>query len=1015
MPSEVEQVVPANENKSDRKLRTRSCSPYTAMDMEYKEEELENMASEKDGIAWLYEVLQEVQLEQFFIKIRDELQISRMSHFDYVEPADLEVIGMGKPAARRLLDAVKKRRANLWRKNLLNKILPASGKSEKSTLKTPTSPTSSVPVTSGGLTCLINEKDISLANKLGDGSFGVVMKGEWTTPAGHSMHVAVKVLKQDAVSQPGAFEDFIKEVNAMHSLDHPNLIRLYGVVLSSPMMMITELAPLGSLRDRLRKECHHTPLSQLVEYAVQIANGMAYLESKRFIHRDLAARNVLLATSQKVKIGDFGLMRALPSQEDCYIMTEHKKVPFPCKSLNIFHGQFEYIKPYPSLYNYYIAHLAKQNSLHGILQKIDQEGERLAPPDVCPPDIYQLMLQCWAHKPSDRPTFLALKDFLCEAHPQVLKAVQRFEEADKLIVEIGDILEVIDGKSDHYWWKGQNQRSFKIGLFPRCVTDLQRRIKGDDISKPLRNSFIHTGHGDVGGKSWGNPAYIDEMYLQNPMDPPDILGLPDEVQNVPKLADRNKRLSIEVTPRKSSCKQFAYNKFENDSSDDIILHRRKSSKDSRSYKTKQSGSNSKDVSEGILIDFSDEISVKTSPLLNHVSLTQNTGSLLDLSSNGLTVSNNVFRSSSSSFDSFTSECSSPNPSQNFTGDRYYNVPPISSQVSNDRYYSVVPPSEAESHMHNSEHFYSNVTETSCISTPFNGGLLKQNAAKMKSCPMLNTQVVSVDINGMDSTPQIYSNNSSDFLKRREEAFDWLNTQIPELTNHPDPNTSSNRSQLIAELEKKLGRIEMAANSSAAGSARDKAAKHIILDQNHFDKEIDYSRVNSPTPQAGCIGCFPCDINKSGSVNEMPPLPSVPPNTAQVKPFLVNPPPSNKRSLRNQRNQSLTSRPTVSPVVSVHLSKTRGTVSFVNRVTSPDHSLLERIQQQVSGVTIEECYNAFHRNNGDVHSTIRDLQINQLTKLGIASRQLCEKVLQTSNWNLETAASALLDELSGTAR
>jgi serine/threonine protein kinase len=35
----------------------------------------------------------------------------------------------------------------------------------------------------------------------------------------------VKVLKQDALSQPGVFEDFVKEVQAMHQLDHPNLIR----------------------------------------------------------------------------------------------------------------------------------------------------------------------------------------------------------------------------------------------------------------------------------------------------------------------------------------------------------------------------------------------------------------------------------------------------------------------------------------------------------------------------------------------------------------------------------------------------------------------------------------------------------------------------------------------------------------------------------------------------------------------------------------------------------------------
>ena len=49
-----------------------------------------------------------------------------------------------------------------------------------------------------------------------------------------------------------------------------------------------------------------------------------------------------------------------------------------------------------------------------ILQKLDQEGERLSKPEHSPTDIYQLMLQCWAHNPLDRPNFEALKDFLCE-------------------------------------------------------------------------------------------------------------------------------------------------------------------------------------------------------------------------------------------------------------------------------------------------------------------------------------------------------------------------------------------------------------------------------------------------------------------------------------------------------------------------------------------------------------------------------------------------------------------------
>ena len=64
---------------------------------------------------------------------------------------------MGRPAARRLIDAVKKKRSSAWRRNLVSKLLPGGtlpGTKPKHTLSASTDPTSA------GLTCLIQEKVI---------------------------------------------------------------------------------------------------------------------------------------------------------------------------------------------------------------------------------------------------------------------------------------------------------------------------------------------------------------------------------------------------------------------------------------------------------------------------------------------------------------------------------------------------------------------------------------------------------------------------------------------------------------------------------------------------------------------------------------------------------------------------------------------------------------------------------------------------------------------------------------
>nr|XP_008122528.2 PREDICTED: activated CDC42 kinase 1-like [Anolis carolinensis] len=425
----------------------------------------------------------------------------------------------------------------------------------------------------------LTKKDISVAEfprqqlrlkeKLGEGQFGEVhlceadglleFLGRSSSDASsRPVLVAVKMLRANVTKT--ARNDFLKEIKIMSRLKDPNIIRLLGVcVRDDPLCMITEYMENGDLHQFLLQRQSRSTFTlsnnipcvsclHLLLMATQIASGMKYLASLNFVHRDLATRNCLVGNNYTIKIADFGMSRNLYSG-DYYRIQGRAVLPIRWMAWeSILLGKFTTASDAwafgVTLWEMFTYGQEPWVGLNGsqILHKIDKEGERLARPEDCPQDIYNVMLQCWAHKPEDRPTFVALRDFLLEAQPTDMRALQDFEEPDKLLIQMNDIITVIEGRAENYWWRGQNKRTLKVGQFPRNTVTSVAGLSAHDISQPLKNSFIHTGHGDTNPQQcWGFPDKIDELYLGNPMDPPDVLGVDLNAARPTQLPGRTRK------------------------------------------------------------------------------------------------------------------------------------------------------------------------------------------------------------------------------------------------------------------------------------------------------------------------------------------------------------------------------------------------------------------------------------------------------------------------------------------
>jgi serine/threonine protein kinase len=164
-----------------------------------------------------------------------------------------------------------------------------------------------------------------LRSKIGEGGMGEVYRAR---DEKLNRDVAIKVLPASFSQDADRLRRFEQEAQAAGTLNHPNILAVFDVgTHENAPYVVSELLEGETLRERL--DGPPMPQRKAVDYAAQIARGLAAAHARNIVHRDLKPENIFIGGDGQVKILDFGLAKLIEPVGASQMITD-----LPTRKLN---------------------------------------------------------------------------------------------------------------------------------------------------------------------------------------------------------------------------------------------------------------------------------------------------------------------------------------------------------------------------------------------------------------------------------------------------------------------------------------------------------------------------------------------------------------------------------------------------------------------------------------------------------------------------------------------------------